>query len=951
MSKEGEVDTLPRYSYHILNSQECFEKLELGSKFDPKEGLTKADAAKRLEKYGLNQLSEKKKSTLFEKIWRQVANVLVLILVVVAVISMIRAILSKTSQNIISNWIQVALITFVITLNTYIGILQEGKAEQAAEALKGMLSSDAMVVREGQEQKIPSNQVVPGDIVILGLGDRVPADLRCLQVANLACQEAALTGESLPVEKQVAPLACENPEEAERIPLGDRVNLCFSATLVTQGRATGIAIYTGDSTEIGTINALVNKVERKKTDVLEQIDHISKWLAFFIVITAIITMLVAVFKAGLPVLDALTVALTCAVAMIPEGLEAIVTLVYAWAVSNMAKHNAIIRALPAVETLGSVTVICSDKTGTLTKNEMSLVAFVTATERYRFDTDSNSKDTTSVTRDDEYMITRAGEDDDAEMAQPSVNKKGEHPTKEYLHELLSCGILCTKSVLTETDAIGNPTELAVLKGAYKAGIDINGFKKELPCIAEVPFSSEYKFMATVHDLKKPIGSKTPGDNVVVYAKGAPDKMVNMCKFQKDDKTPIQPDLWQEQISILSSYGLRVIALCRGIIPKGEVQQDENLGPEFINGRGPWLTMIGLCAIMDPPRPECVQAIKDAHGAGVRVAMITGDHKDTAQAIGRMLGIVSPKYPGACTGVELDEMTEEQLRLAVMTNNVFARATPENKIQIVKALQAEGQICSMTGDGVNDAPALKAANMGVAMGLEGTDVAREASEMILADDNFATIVHAVREGRTVWDNLRKVLLVNTPINNAQGLSVLFGMICGLEHTILSAIQVLYCNLICAVTLGFVGAIEPAEKGIMEVPPRRVGKRLVGRYLFLTITLGTIVLVVCTVGSVYVAEAIKPYPLGMQRSLASNTLTCCACSITLSARFFIQQFNPPSCIHGKQGSNLLRSHHSRTSALYHLCARPQCRCLYYGGTRSNPMDYCYCLCFHYILRDGR
>merc|ERR1712194_565587 len=468
---------------------------------------------------------------------------------------------------------------------------------------------------------------------------------------------------------------------------------------------------------------------------------------------------------------------------------------------------------------------------------------------------------------------------------------------EYLHDLLSCGILCTKSVLTEDDAIGNPTELAVLKGAFKAGIDINGFKKELPCIAEVPFSSEYKFMATIHDLNKPIGSKTPGDNIVVYAKGAPDKMVHLCKFETDDETPIKPDFWQEQISILSSYGLRVIALCRGIIPKSEVEQDANLGPEFINGRGPWLTMIGLCAIMDPPRPECVQAIADASGAGVRVAMITGDHKDTAQAIGRMLGIVSPKYPGAITGVELDDMTEAQLRNAVMTNNVFARATPENKIQIVKALQSEGQICSMTGDGVNDAPALKAANMGVAMGLEGTDVAREASEMILADDNFATIVYAVREGRTVWDNLRKVLLVNTPINNAQGMSVLFGMIFGLPQTPLTSIQVLYCNLICAVTLGFVTAVEPAEDGIMDIPPRRVGKRLIGRYLFLRIALGTVTLVACTVGSVFWAKHLylgdipeniengtfKNDILPLMRSQASNTLTFGACSITMSARF--------------------------------------------------------------------
>ena len=276
MSKEGEAVVFPRYSYHILESKECFEKLGLSSKYDSKEGLSSSEAASRLEKYGLNQLSGKKKSAILEKIWRQVANVLVFILVFVAVVSAVRAVTATTADDIISNWIQVGLITFVITLNTYIGILQEGKAEKAAEALKNMLSSDAMVIRDGQEQKIESNKVVPGDIAILGLGDRVPADLRCLQVANLACQEAALTGESLPVEKQTAPLVCEKPEDAERYPLGDRINLCFSATLVTQGRGTGVVIYTGDQTEIGTINALVNKVERKKTNVLEQIDHISK---------------------------------------------------------------------------------------------------------------------------------------------------------------------------------------------------------------------------------------------------------------------------------------------------------------------------------------------------------------------------------------------------------------------------------------------------------------------------------------------------------------------------------------------------------------------------------------------------------------------------------------------------------------------------------------------------
>jgi magnesium-transporting ATPase (P-type) len=376
-------------------------------------------------------------------------------------------------------------------------------------------------------------------------------------------------------------------------------------------------------------------------------------------------------------------------------------------------------------------------------------------------------------------------------------------------------------------------------------------------------------------------------------------MVKVCKYQSkgglvadDAVEDINPDYWNEQIAILSSHGLRVLGLCRAVIPKDSVKSGEQLGPEFVNGRpeGGWLTMIGLCAIMDPPRPECVQAIKEAHGAGVRVAMITGDHKDTATAIGHMLGIVDEKFSEAVTGPELDAMSDDELRKCVLSHNVFARASPQNKIRIVKALQAEGQVTSMTGDGVNDAPALKAANMGVAMGKEGTDVAREASEMILADDNFATIVYAVKQGRVVWDNLRKVLLVNTPINNSQGMSVLFGLLAQLPNTPISAIQILYSNFICAVTLGFVCAIEPAEDGIMNIPPRRVGKRLIGRFLFLRIVLGTLLLTGCVVGSaVIVNEYYKDTITDVDernfkiRATAFNVLDFGAISVMLSARF--------------------------------------------------------------------
>ena len=816
-----------------------------------------------------------------------------------------------------------------------------------------MLSSDAVVVRNGKEVKVPANEVVPGDIVVLSLGDRIPADLRLIVVNNLSCAEAALTGEVVPIEKSIDEIdaADGNPSS---VPLGDRNNMAFSATLVSQGSGVGVVVATGDNTEIGTINALVNKVEKKKTAVLEQIDTVSKCLAVFIIIVGIVTFLVAFFTMdGVDAIDAISIALVCAVAMIPEGLEAIVTCTYAWAVKNMAKSNAIIRALPAVETLGSVTVICSDKTGTLTKNEMSLAAFVTSNGRYKVDVNSIDRTNSNFVRDDtfmeeradhtkmikatavikegpstsrsgsrhrssesrkkafEYNMTASGIEDmelDASDSQglDMVSSRtdqstgtGQSPEIGFLRTALAGGVLCSKCTLGKNGSregeIGNPTELSILRASYMAGIEVNQMKIDTPVIAEVPFSSEYKFMATVHESSVENDGVGMEDNLVVHVKGAPDRMLRLCSHQTKagligETEPISKAYWRDQIAILSSHGLRVLALLRGTLPIGSVKHGDQLGPEFVQRDEPWLTMVGLCAIMDPPRPECVDAVAEAHGAGVRIAMITGDHKDTALAIGCMLGLVDEAHQSAITGTELDAMDDDEFMDAVQSYNVFARASPQNKIRIVKALQKQGEVCGMTGDGVNDAPALKAADMGVAMGKEGTDVAREASEMILADDNFATIVGAVREGRVVWDNLRKVLLVNTPINNAQGLSVLFGLICGLDDIPLTAIQVLYCNLICAVTLGFVTAVEPAESGIMNNPPRRVGKRLIGRFLALRIILGTTALVATTVGATFWARHLG-YDLDQMRSQASNTLTFGAIAVTLSARFsYNSSFHP-------------------------------------------------------------
>jgi magnesium-transporting ATPase (P-type) len=940
MSTPDETPVVDAPYWHTMTTDEVIKELGIPADIR-KTGLTTAQAAERLEKYGENKLTEKEKETLLQKIWNQINNVLVLILFIVAVISLISAFIIPNDVNPrYTNWIQIAIILGVIIINTIIGIYQEGNAEQAAEALKNMLSSEAVLIRDGVETKVDGNLIVPGDAVVLSLGDKIPADLRVIEVNNMASAEAALTGESVPIDKMIDAIALNKGQLPKQVPLGDRKNMCFSATLIAQGSGVGIVVATGDETEIGTINKLVNNVEKTKTAVLEQIDKISLVIAAFIMLVALVTFLYEWLYTKTSPIIALNTALVCAVAMIPEGLEAIVTVTYAWSTSKMAKLNAIVRALPAVETLGSVTVICSDKTGTLTTNVMSLTAFVTSNAHYKNDVHASERQAANFVRDDTYFGEKADiskviaaneakkggsqvETTEEADSTPSGVKidtsdvtpvgQGGSPNQGFFRESLIGGVLCSKCTLglngTREGEIGNPTELSILRAAYWAGIDVNAAKEASPIIAEVPFSSDYKFMATVHESKPENDGPGLEDKLVIHVKGAPDRMVKLCNTQavagQIGKTePIDADFWQDQIAILSSHGLRVLALLRGTLAKGSVKQGDALKPDFVRDREPWLTIVGLCAIVDPPRPECVVAIEEAHHASIRVAMITGDHKDTALAIGASLGLVDREHPAAVTGPELDSMSDDEIKKAVMTYNVFARASPENKIRIVKALQSQGEVASMTGDGVNDAPALKAANMGVAMGKEGTDVAREAAEMILADDNFATILSAVREGRVVWDNLRKVLMINTPINNAQGLSVLVGIFFGFnrgqaqnDKVILTAIQVLYCNLICAVTLGFIAAVEPAEKGIMDVPPRRVGKRLIGRFLLLRIALGTILLVFVTVGASLWAENIlnnEPYnfdersaeSINRVHSQASNTLTFGACFVTLSARFSFQ-----------------------------------------------------------------
>ena len=747
-------------------------------------------------------------------------SILIYILIVAAALSLYFAISKGQSgkgDEAIDSWAEFGLIVAVIVINVTIGLVQEGSAEKSAEALKAMLSAKATAIRDGEAQPIDADLLVPGDIILLKSGDRVPADARLYDIHKLQVQEAMLTGESNDVKK--------NPDSVDAaLGLADRKCMAYSATTVTTGEAKAVVVATGDHAEIGRINTLVSTVSETRTNLLVQMDLIGLYVSIFVGIVAVATFLLGFFgpyktvwtNEGLIVWEeAFKNAIAVAVAIIPEGLPAVVTITLALGVSAMAKQNAIIRKLPCVETLGSLTVICSDKTGTLTKNEMTVVNVRTAASN--------------------VSITGVGYKPEGEFLIGDAPVDGKQ--RRFLASLLTIGTLNNNSNLIQKEAgdgakharweaAGMPTEVAILTAASKAGVDIKEVKQARPRLGGIPFESEHKFMATVH-------KNEAGGGREILVKGAADRMIDLCKYQvngndMDDVGPVDSKFWQNAVSELGSQGLRVLALCRAAVPEGDDVSD--LEPSYVLKKDPFLTLVGLVAILDPPREECIDSVKEANSAGITVKMITGDHAQTALAIGKTLGIADEDTETVYTGPELDRMAKDELHRAVLECNVFARASPENKIQIVQALQVNHEIASMTGDGVNDAPALKAANIGVAMGITGTDVTKEVGQMVLADDNFATIIAAVKEGRRVWDNLRKILVFNLPVNLAQGLTVFFSMaIEGLGDVPLTAIQVLYVNMITSVTMGLMLAAEPPEADVMNKAPRLPNKRLLGKFV--------------------------------------------------------------------------------------------------------------------------
>jgi len=796
------------------------------------EGLTAAEAEERLNRFGPNLLKPPKRRGPFERFVLQFHNVLIYVLLVAAV-----------TTAFLQHWIDTGVILGVVMINAVIGFIQEGKAEKALAAIRNMLSLQATVLRDGHRSVVPAETLVPGDIVYLQSGDKVPADLRLVHVKNLQVQEAVLTGESVPVEKS-------SPHVDDATAIGDRTCMTYSGTLVSCGQGTGMVVETGNKTEIGRIGAMLADVQTLTTPLLRQLAQFARWLTLAILLIAACTLLFGVVVRDYSATEMFLAAVGLAVAAIPEGLPAIMTIAFAIGVQRMARRNAIIRRLPAVETLGSVTVICSDKTGTLTRNEMTAQSLATA--RYMFDV-------TGVGYDPVGVFVRDG----------SEVHPDDHP---ILSEITRAVMLCNEAELRQTDdgwiMEGDPTEGALLTMAAKGGLDLDFERKSSPRTDIIPFESEHRFMATLHHDHQGHG--------FIYVKGAPERILEMCATQRghDGDEPLNADDWHAKAENIASRGQRLLAVAYRSADK------EHRDLDFADVEGN-LTLLGLVGLIDPPRQEAIAAIKRCQQAGIRVKMITGDHSITAQAIAQQLGLANADH--VVTGRDIDDLDEDHLKNTVGEIDVFARASPEHKLRLVEALQARGQVVSMTGDGVNDAPALKRANVGVAMGVKGTEAAKEAAEMVLFDDNFASIAHAVEEGRTVYANLKKAITFILPTNGGQAFTLIAAILMGTALPI-TAVQILWVNMITAVTLALALAFEPTEKDVMKRPPRPANEPLLTGYLIWRIAFVSLILVAGTFG-LFLWERGHGADDALARTVAVNTLVTFEIFYLFSSRYLL------------------------------------------------------------------
>jgi P-type Ca2+ transporter type 2C len=795
--------------WHSMPPEDVVKKLETSAE----NGLSETEISKRQEEYGKNELPKGKQQSWWMRLLLQFHNVLIYVLIAAAIIT-----------ALMDHWVDTWVILAVIIINAAIGFVQEGKAEKALESIRNMLSLEAIVIRDGSKKTVKAEELVPGDIVLLKSGDKIPADIRLFKSKDLRVEESPLTGESTSVDKSI------DPVESSAI-IGDRLSMAFSGTVVTYGKATGIVVATGGQTELGKINQMISDVEKITTPLLQQIEKFGKWLSVIILLITASFFAFGRLYHGTDLNEMFLAAIGLIVAAIPEGLPAIMTITLAIGVQRMAKRKAIIRRLPSVETLGAVDVICSDKTGTLTRNEMTAKTIITAQKQYTVEGTGYDPEGKILHEDNE------------------VNPEEEKVLWQLLQTIrISNNAEISKDKEGNWTLTGVPTEGALLTLSYKAGLKDLKPKR----IDNIPFESDHKYMATLNQLD---------EGVFVFMTGAPERVIDMCdkQFTDEGEKDIDREYWEKKMNEVAEKGQRLLGAAFKPTDKNRTELDKD---DLEKNK----TFLGIVGIIDPPRDEVIEAIKECKEAGVEVKMITGDHAITARAIGREIGIGDGTK--AITGKELEEMSDEEMQKIVNEYDIYARTSPEHKLRLVTALQANGRLCAMTGDGVNDAPALKKANIGIAMGIKGTEVTKDASEMVLADDNFATIVHAIEEGRTVYDNIRKALLFILPTNGAESLVIMAAILMGIVLPITPA-QILWVNMVTAITLALAISFEPMEDSVMERPPRKsdepiLGKLFLWRISFVSFLIGGFTLAMFKyMQSLEVSDAIA-------RTIAVNTL---------------------------------------------------------------------------------
>ncbi|WP_299018449.1 cation-transporting P-type ATPase [uncultured Photobacterium sp.] len=786
------------------------------------EGLSEPQARERLNRDGPNKLPEAKRRSPLVRFLYQFHNILVYVLLIACV-----------TTAILGHWLDAGVILGVVLINAAIGFIQEGKAEDALKAIRQMLSPNALIIRGNRQMTIPAEELVCGDVVLLQSGDKVPADLRLFKVKSFQINEAVLTGESVAVEKNTASV------ESDTI-LGDRFCMAFSGTLVTHGQACGIVVATGSDTEIGRISTLVSEVEHETTPLLIQMTRFARWLTAWILAIALATFVIGVFLRDFSATQMFLAAVSIAVAAIPEGLPAIMTITLAIGVQRMARRNAIIRRLPAVETLGSVSVICTDKTGTITRNEMTARSIVTANTLY----------TLTGTGYDPHGVVMVGEQTVQADEQP------------LLTEMIRAAVLCNDASLEQNSHAwcvhGDPMEGALLVAGLKTGQEQDTETKLYPRDDLIPFESEHRFMATLHHSHNHDHSK----DSFIFVKGAPERVLEMCEQQKTNSSLEQVDhqFWQQHIEQLASQGQRVLAVAYKPARKGQKElRFVDVEEDFI--------MLGLFGLIDPPREEAIRAVSKCKQAGIRVKMITGDHAMTAKAIAQRLKLLNPD--NVLTGQQLQHLTDKQLQNEVDNVDVYARVSPEHKVRLINALKQKRAIVAMTGDGVNDAPALRRCDVGTAMGKNGTEAAKEASEMVLADDNFASIAYAVEEGRTVYDNLKKAILFILPTSGGVSLCIIAAVAYGFHQLPLTPVQILWINMITTVTLALSLGFEPPESEVMKRPPRDADEPMLDTLLTWRIIFVSFVLMCGTLG-IFLWETGNGQSVDYARTAAVNTL---------------------------------------------------------------------------------